>query len=62
LAINKDISSIKNGEILDIPNNIKHNYGGFVKQKYLSKNLKFINLNDIGYEAKMKKWLENINI
>ena len=70
LAINKAISSIKNGEILEIPNNIKqnhqnylnpHNYGGFVKQRYLSKNLKFINLNNIGYESKMKKWLEDIN-
>ena len=69
LAINKAIQSIKDGNILDIPKNIQqqntkylnpHNFGGFVTQKYLLEKLNFIELKNIGYEAKMKKWLQNI--
>jgi len=69
LAINKAIQSVKDGNILDIPNNITqqnqnylnpHDYGGYVAQSYLSKNINFIKLKDIGYEKKMKEWLNNI--
>ena len=35
-------------------------FGGYVEQKYLSKNLKFVELKDIGYEAKMKEWIKTI--
>jgi len=70
LAINKALKSVRDGNILEIPKNITqqnenylypHDFGGYVKQNYLSKNLKFIELKDIGYEAKMKEWLKNIN-
>jgi len=69
-AINKALKSVRDGNILDIPKNIKqqnenylypHDFGGYVKQTYLSKNLKFVLLKDIGYEAKMKEWLKNIS-
>ena len=69
LAINKAIKSVQNGLILDIPKNITqqninylnpHDFGGYVKQDYLSKTLSFIELKDIGYEKKMKDWLNNI--
>ena len=36
------------------------NFGGYVKQTYLSKPLKFVELKDIGYEKKMKEWMINI--
>lgn len=69
LAINKALHSIKNGEILEIPAHIKqqntnylnpHNFGGYIKQSYLSKPLKFIELLNVGYEAKMAQWLKKI--
>ena len=69
LAINAALESVQNGTLLAIPNNIKqknenylypHDYGGYVKQNYLSKPLKFVTLKSIGYEQKMKEWLEKI--
>jgi len=69
LAINKAIKSVNDGVLLDIPETIKqqnknylnpHNFGGYVKQEYLLKTLKFIELKSIGYEKKMKEWLENL--
>jgi len=68
-AINKALKSVKDGLNLDIPETIKqnnsnylypHDFGGYIKQTYLSKPLKFVELKDIGYEKKMKEWLENI--
>ena len=67
MAINKALDLVRRGEILEIPKNIKqenegylypHDYGGFVKQKYLQKNLQLVDLKEIGYEKKMKDWLE----
>lgn len=69
LAINKALQAVKNGEILEIPQHIRqqnknyknpHNYGGYIKQSYLLKPLKFIELLNVGYERKMKEWLEKI--
>jgi len=69
LAINAALMSVKNGIILEIPNHIKqnadgylypHDYGGYVRQSYLSKTLKFVELKSIGYEQKMKEWLEKL--
>jgi len=68
LAINEAIKMVKNGNLFDIPDNIKqqydgylnpHEYGGFIEQRYLSKTLKLIELKNIGYEKKMKEWIEN---
>ena len=69
LAINKAIESVKDGCLLEIPKALRqqnegylypHDFGGFVKQQYLFKRLKFIELKNIGYEKKMKEWIENI--
>ncbi len=70
LAINSALKAINDGVILDIPKNITqnnenylypHDFDGYVKQTYLSKNLKFIDLKEIGYEKKMKEWLKKVN-
>jgi len=69
LAINKALNAIENGLNLEIPDHIKannktylnpHNYGGYIKQFYLSRKLKFIELKSIGYENKMKQWVQTI--
>ena len=70
LAINAALESVRSGNILDIPPALQqndgqgylypHDYGGYVKQNYLSKAMKFVELKDIGYEKKMKDWLKSI--
>ncbi|QOY54547.1 replication-associated recombination protein A [Candidatus Sulfurimonas marisnigri] len=68
-AINKALNTVNNGVMLEIPKHLKqtgdgylypHDFGGFVKQSYMSKCLKFVELKDIGYEKKMKDWLISI--
>ncbi len=67
LAINKALKAVREGEIVEIPKNITqqnevylypHDFGGYVKQEYLSKPMQFVELKEIGYEKKMKEWLE----
>ena len=67
LAINSAIKAVQEGEILEIPQTIRqqnknylypHDFGGWVKQEYLSKDLRFVTLKDSGYEGKMKKWFD----
>lgn len=69
MAINSALQAVREGEILDIPKNITqqnegylypHDFGGYVKQEYLSKKLQFVELKESGYEAKMKNWLDSI--
>lgn len=69
LAINKALDAVKSGVHLDIPKNITqrnenylypHDFGGYVKQEYMSEALNFVELKDIGYEKKMKEWIESI--
>jgi putative ATPase len=69
LAINSALQAVNDGVMLDIPENIQqnkknylypHDFGGYVEQKYLSKQLKFVELKEIGYEKKMKEWLSTI--
>ncbi len=66
LAINSALQAVEDGVLLEIPKNIQqnnkgylypHDFDGYVKQKYLSKELKFVELKDIGYEKKMKEWM-----
>ena len=68
-AINTALQAVSAGEMLEIPKNITHNnegylyphdFGGYVKQSYMSKDLHFVDLKDIGYESKMKKWIEEL--
>lgn len=67
LAINEAQKAVNDGIMLDIPKNIRqknenylypHDFGGYVKQSYISKQLKFVELKNIGYEKKMKDWIE----
>ena len=69
LAINKALQSVKDGCLLDIPKHIQqqnsgylypHDFGGFVKQDYLLRKLSFVELKSIGYERKMKEWIDNL--
>jgi len=67
LAINKALKSVRDGLLLDIPKNITqqhegylypHDFGGYVEQPYLQKDLHLVDLKEIGYEKKMKDWLK----
>jgi len=68
-AINQAQAAIRDGHVLEIPKTIQqnnknylypHDFGGWVKQKYLSKDLKFVEFKPIGYEQKMGEWLGKI--
>jgi putative ATPase len=68
-AINQAQAAIHAGEILDIPKTIQqnnsnylypHDFGGWVEQRYLSKDLHFVEFKPIGYEQKMGEWLDKI--
>ena len=61
MAINRAQKMVRDGVMLDIPKNISqfndgylypHDYGGYVEQKYLSKELNIVELKSIGYEKK----------
>ena len=69
LAINSAQKAVNDGVMLDIPKNITqnnegylypHDFNGYVKQQYLSQNLTFVTLKEIGYESKTKQWHKNI--
>ncbi|HIP15412.1 MAG TPA: replication-associated recombination protein A [Sulfurimonas autotrophica] len=69
VAINKALESVKSGNIAEVPAHIKqngknylypHDFGGYIAQEYLIKPMKFVNFKDIGYEKKMKEWINVI--
>lgn len=68
-AINKALEEIKSGNILNIPKHLDsqhigylypHNYGGYVEQQYLEKDLKLYESDNIGFEKTLNDWLEKI--
>ncbi len=68
-AINKTLSMIKNGKIIDIPNNIKdnaigyknpHNFGGWYEQNYLQENLDLYNSKGVAFEKTLDEWINKI--
>jgi len=68
-AINSALEFVKTEQLLEIPKHLQdshigykypHDFGGFVKQKYLEKNLKFYETKKIGYEKTLDEWLEKI--
>ncbi len=68
-AINKAISTIKEGKILNIPKHLDsqhigylypHDFGGFVEQEYLEENLKFYESSQIGFEKTLDEWIKKI--
>lgn len=69
MAINQALHSVQNGNIMEIPKTIQqnnsgylypHDFGGYVEQQYLQHPQNFVQLKDIGYEKKMKEWLQII--
>ena len=69
MAINSALKAIKEGEIHPIPSHIKthakdylypHDHGGWVKQSYLSKPLRFYDTRQIGFEKTLYQWHEKI--
>jgi putative ATPase len=68
-AINKALKAVQEGEIHAIPTNIKqdhvdylypHSYGGWVRQKYMSKDMKFYESSKMGFEKTLDEWLGKI--
>lgn len=68
-AINKTLQYIKNNDPLDIPVNIQdnavgykypHDFGGYVEQTYLLKDLKLYETKEIGYEKTLNEWINKI--
>ncbi|WP_200762946.1 replication-associated recombination protein A [Nitrosophilus alvini] len=69
-AINNAMKAIEDGVLLPVPNYLKspspggylypHDFGGYVKQKYLAKNLKFYKSKDIGFEKTLNEWIRKI--
>lgn len=68
-AINEAIKLINDGEILSIPKNIlpkskdylyPHQYGGWIKQKYLQKPLEFVKHTQKGFEKTLLEWINKI--
>ncbi len=68
-AINKALSEVKDGKILEIPKHINnqhngylypHDFGGWVKQEYLKEDLGLYTSLNIGYEKTLSEWLTKI--
>ncbi|MFA6759612.1 MAG: replication-associated recombination protein A [Sulfuricurvum sp.] len=69
-AIDKALDMIKNGLDLGVVPHIAsdakgyknpHDSGGIANQKYLSRDIKFIDFKDAGYEKKIKEWSKQIS-
>jgi putative ATPase len=73
-AINRAQQMVRDGVILEVPEYLKdshtlgsggsyqypHDFGGWVRQAYLSEPLNIVELKAIGYEEKMKTWLSSL--
>ncbi len=68
-AINEAQKYVKENPTLKIPSNIKqnckeylypHDFGGYVKQKYMQKSVKFYKSQGIGFEKNLNEWLDKI--
>ena len=68
-AMNSAQKAIKDGLILSVPSNIKthakdyiypHDFGGYVEQKYLEKDVSFYQSQGAGFEAKLNEWIKKI--
>ncbi len=69
LGINKALSEVKNGKILDIPKHIDsqhlgykypHDFGGWVEQEYLKEPLNLYESINVGYEKTLHEWIKKI--
>jgi putative ATPase len=68
-AINKALSEVENGKILEIPKHIDnqhvgylypHDYGGWVEQQYMKEDLNIYKTLNIGYEKTLNDWVNKI--
>lgn len=68
-AINKALKLVKDGVDLKVPSYLKnhskeylypHNFGGYVKQAYLEKELKIYQSSKIGFEKNLDEWIRRI--
>ncbi len=68
-AINKTLSLIKDGKILEIPTNIKdnavgykypHNFAGWCEQQYLEENLNLYTSKGVAFEKTLNDWVKKI--
>ncbi len=69
-AINEALKYVKNSPSLEIPRYLKttskedylypHDFGGWVEQKYLPKDIKFYKSKGIGFEKTLNEWLKKI--
>lgn len=70
LGINNALAYVQNEKALKIPPQLKspspknykypHDFGGWVEQKYLEKNINFYNNSSIGFEKTLEEWLHKI--
>lgn len=69
LAINKAMKDIEDGNITPVPNHIKgnsntynnpHNHGGWVKQEYIPKEMKYYQSKNSGFEKNLNDWINKI--
>lgn len=68
-AINSTLTYIRNNDPLEIPKIIQdnhigykypHDFGGYVQQQYLKKDLKFYDTKEIGFEKTLNEWINKI--
>ena len=69
-AINAALAYVKNEKALRVPEHLKspspkgylypHDFGGWVKQSYLEKELHFYESSSIGYEKTLDEWMDKI--
>ena len=68
-AINRTLEYIQNNEILNIPQHLQdqhigykypHDFGGYIEQIYLEKDLNFYNTSKVGYEKTLNEWISKI--
>jgi len=68
-GINKALSEVKNGKILEVPKHLDsqhigykypHDFGGYVQQQYLEENLYLYESQNIGFEKTLNEWLSKI--
>jgi len=71
MAINQSLAYIQSEEVLNIPTHLRdahvgykypHDFGGYVEQQYLEKNITFYESKKIGYEKTLDDWISKIKI
>ena len=70
-AINQALNYVQNNPPLKVPEHLKsphpknylypHDFGGYVKQNYLEKELKFYESSKIGFEKTLDEWINKIS-